>query len=323
MHFGKEDTLGTYRILTEKAESQLRLDKVLANRISELSRSRLQTLIKSGSVTIDKSVAKDPSQKVPAYAEIVVFVPQPTDPTPVAQAIPVPVIYQDENLIVVDKPSGLVVHPAPGNPDRTLVNALLAICGDSLSGIGGVRRPGIVHRLDKLTSGVMVAAKTDAAHQALSAMFAAHDLERVYYAVVHGVPRNRSGRLDGPIGRHPVHRKKMTVIRNGKTAVTHYRVKRILGDGTGSVIECRLETGRTHQIRVHMADMGHAVMGDPVYKSRRSTAPALQPIIRHLGRQALHAGVLGFRHPNKHKMMRFESPLPLDMENFLSAFEIL
>lgn len=277
----------------------------------------MKGLIQNGHVTVDGRAVTDPARKIRGPADIVVDVPPAEDPVPRPQAIAIPVLHEDPHLIIIDKPAGLVVHPAPGNPDRTLVNALLALLGDRLSGIGGVRRPGIVHRLDKDTSGLMVVAKTDAAHHGLADLFARHDLERAYVAVVQGVPAPRRSTVDAAIGRHPVHRKKMAVLAGGKRAITHYAVKYGIRDGQAALVECRLETGRTHQIRVHMAHIGHAVLGDPVYRTQRRPDSALADAARELGRQALHAGVLGFRHPVTGRNLRFESALPVDMERFL------
>jgi 23S rRNA pseudouridine1911/1915/1917 synthase len=235
-----------------------------------------------------------------------------------------PILFEDADLIVLDKPAGLVVHPAPGSPDRTLVNALLAHCGDSLSGIGGERRPGIVHRLDKDTSGVMVVAKTEGALAALSAAFAARDLDRAYLALCWGLPAMAEGRFEGPIGRDPRDRKRMAVVaRGGKPALTHWRVLR--GFGTGAaLLECRLATGRTHQIRVHLSAAGHPVVGDPLYLRRRpAAARALpEPVASRLldfPRQALHAARLGFRHPRTGQSLSFATDPPADMADLITV----
>ena len=245
---------------------------------------------------------------------------------PAAQSLPLDILYEDPDVIVLMKPPGMAVHPGPGTPDRTLVNALIAHCGDSLSGIGGVRRPGIVHRLDKDTSGLLVAAKTDLAHQGLAADFASHVIERAYLAVVWGIPSPRSGEIEGAIGRHPTNRKKMAIVaRGGKPALTRYRVVRPLGRGA-SLVECRLATGRTHQIRVHLTALGHPVIGDPVY-GRPTPArlallsPAQQQAARAMGRQALHAYRLGFRHPRSGEQLVWESDLPADIENLIESLE--
>jgi 23S rRNA pseudouridine1911/1915/1917 synthase len=237
------------------------------------------------------------------------------------------IVFEDAHLLVVDKPAGLVVHPAPGSPDRTLVNAVLAHCGESLAGIGGVRRPGIVHRLDKDTSGLLVVAKTELAHARLAAAFAAHDIDRIYVAVVWGVPQPRTGELAGRIGRSPRNRKKMAVLREGgKAAVTRYRVAHVFKD-VAAKVECRLATGRTHQIRVHMTEAGHPVIGDPVYGNSRSPGrlkalpPAARAAVAGFARQALHASVLGFRHPVTGEALRFTSRLPNDMLQLMNFLE--
>ena len=233
--------------------------------------------------------------------------------------------YEDEDLIVVDKPAGLVVHPAPGNPDKTLVNALVAHCGASLSGIGGVRRPGIVHRLDKDTSGLLVVAKNDSAHAGLSSLFATHNLERAYLALVWGSPAPAAGTIDGNIGRSPKNRKKMAIVtRGGRVARTHYKVREHLANNFWSLVECRLETGRTHQIRVHLAARGHTVVGDPLYGGRRrASANALPPraasALEGWQRQALHAYRLAFKHPLSAAYLEFTSEPPTDMQHLLAT----
>jgi 23S rRNA pseudouridine1911/1915/1917 synthase len=258
----------------------------------------------------------------------VVILPEPDDATPQAQAIPLDIRFEDAHLIVIDKPAGLVVHPAPGNPDGTLVNALIAHCGDSLIGIGGVRRPGIVHRLDKDTSGLIVAAKTELAHRALSTDFAARRIARAYAAIVWGVPLPAAGEIAGNIGRSMTNRKKMAVVDapRGKPAVTRYRTERAFGD-VAALIECRLLTGRTHQIRVHLAEHGHPLIGDPVYSGRhgrglgrRGTAA---DAAAYFQRQALHARHLGFRHPASSEYVAFDSDLPDDMKSLLVTLERL
>jgi 23S rRNA pseudouridine1911/1915/1917 synthase len=300
----------------------LRLDRALQARLPELSRSRLKQLILSGQVSDNGNVIRDPARKVKAGQTFVVILPEAEDATPQAQAIPLSICFEDAHLIVIDKPAGLVVHPAPGNPDGTLVNALLAHCGDSLAGIGGVRRPGIVHRLDKDTSGLIVAAKTDLAHRALSRDFAARRISRAYAAIVWGVPMPASGEIAGNIGRSVTNRKKMAVVAasRGKPAVTRYRFESAFGD-VAALIECRLLTGRTHQIRVHLAHKGHPLIGDPVYGGRagrtRSHTLAAFP------RQALHAKHLGFVHPATGEMLAFDSALPADMAELISNLERL
>lgn len=283
-------------------------------------------MIEAGRVAADGQTITEPSHRVKLGQTFSVRVPAAVDATPRPQAIALNIVYEDADIIVIDKPAGMVVHPAPGNPDATLVNALIAHCGASLSGIGGVRRPGIVHRIDKDTSGLVVAAKNDAAHAGLSALFARHDVERAYRAVVWGSPPKSSGQIEGNIGRDPRNRKKMTVRRaGGKTALTHYRVLRRFGDAA-SLIECRLATGRTHQIRVHLAHLGHGLIGDPVYGRSRSRRlgkldDAARAAVEGFGRQALHACLLGFVHPVSGVRLRFESPLPEDMTALIAALK--
>jgi len=304
-----------------------RLDRVLAAHLKELSRSRLKTLILAGHIAMDGRTIRDPDTRVNAGAEIVVAVPPPEPAIPAPETIPLAIVYEDDELIVIDKPRGLVVHPAAGNPTGTLVNALIAHCGASLSGVGGVRRPGIVHRLDKDTTGLMVVAKTDRAHRALAAQFADHGrsgpLQRGYLAFAWGVPDRPKGVIDKPIDRHPHARDKMAVREGGREALTHWEVvetfRRTDGDKVASLIECRLETGRTHQIRVHLASIGHPILGDDVYGAGfRTKAAHLTPTAREalgsLGRQALHAYLLGFEHPLENGYLEFRSELPADLE---------
>jgi 23S rRNA pseudouridine1911/1915/1917 synthase len=303
-----------------------RLDRFLARRLAGLSRSRLKQLIEAGCVSAGGATLSDPSQRVKPGQIFTVAVPAPTPATPEGQAIDLAIVYEDEDLIVVDKPAGMVVHPAPGNPDRTLVNALIAHCGASLSGIGGERRPGIVHRLDKDTSGLIVAAKNDATHQALAADFASRQIERRYVALVWGCPNPREGEITGAIGRHPVDRKRMAVVkRGGKAALTRYRVMEVLGLAA-SLVECRLATGRTHQIRVHMAATGHPLLGDPVYgretaDRRARLGPGGRAALAGFHRQALHAASLGFVHPRTRAALSFESPLPEDLTSLIKAMK--
>jgi 23S rRNA pseudouridine1911/1915/1917 synthase len=312
-----------------------RLDRALQRQLPELSRTRLKVLILSGQVASDRRLLRDPAQRASAGARVVVMLPEPDEATPAAQSIPLDIRFEDEHLIVVDKPAGMVVHPAPGNPEGTLVNALLAQCGASLSGIGGVRRPGIVHRLDKDTSGLLVAAKTDPAHRALSRDFAARRIERAYSAIVWGVPAPAVGEIVGNIGRSPFNRKKMAVVAEGrgKTAVTRYRVERRFGagaSGAAALIECRLLTGRTHQIRVHLAHIGHPLIGDPAYGTRAGR-PLAHPearggpagaAIAGFPRQALHARLLGFSHPVTGERLTFDSPMPADMVELVANLEL-
>ncbi|MFQ5955803.1 MAG: RluA family pseudouridine synthase, partial [Kiloniellales bacterium] len=275
----------------------------------------------------------DPARPVRAGQTFAIIVPETAPAIPRAQAIPLAVVYEDDDLVVVDKPAGLVVHPAPGNPDRTLVNALIAHCGASLSGIGGVRRPGIVHRLDKDTSGLMVVAKNDRTHRALAAQFKARTMDRAYKALVWGTPRPRRGEITGNIGRDPRHRKRMAVVRGtGKPATTRYRVLAAYGPAKGatepvaSLLECRLETGRTHQIRVHLASIGHPVVGDRTYGGahagrRARLTPVLSARLEALDRQALHADVIGFDHPRTRQRLQFFSQLPNDISRLISELE--
>ncbi|HEY3694231.1 MAG TPA: RluA family pseudouridine synthase [Phenylobacterium sp.] len=310
-----DDAILTLTLAAEEAGG--RLDKTLAERLPELSRARIQALLAEGRVSLGGQVLASASARAaPGAYAIAVPPPVPADPQP--QAIPLVVLYEDAHLVVVDKPAGMAAHPGPGVPDGTLVNALLHHCEGELSGIGGVARPGIVHRLDKDTSGVMVAAKTDAAHQGLSALFAAHDIDRAYVALTRGAPDPRRGTLEGRIARSAHDRKKMALVRSGgREAVTHYAVEQVFGPQARPLaarVACRLETGRTHQIRVHLASKGAPVLGDGVYGSG-PPAQAVREAMAAAGlaRQALHAAVLGFVHPVTRARLRFESPLPADM----------
>ncbi|MCW5724960.1 MAG: RluA family pseudouridine synthase [Maricaulaceae bacterium] len=316
-----------------------RLDRWLADAIPALSRSRVKALVEAGQLTLDGAVLADPAAKVIAGGRYVLSVPPPAPAIPKPESIPLSILYEDEHLIVVDKPAGMAVHPAAGNWTGTLVHALLHHCAGSLSGVGGVERPGIVHRLDKDTSGVLIAAKTDAAHQALSAQFAAHSAERVYIAFVRGAPQPREGRIETRLARSPHDRKKMAVVKNphstaGKIAVTNYRVIKGYGKGgakpllglIASMVECRLETGRTHQIRAHMAHIGCPLLGDPVYGKGRGAALAKLEggkEFKDFRRQALHAAVLGFDHPATGERLRFETPLPKDLQRLEAFLETL
>ena len=294
---------------------------------TSLSRSRLKNMILDGDVTVNEAPQRDPSASVRVGDAICLTIPPPAAATPQAQDIPLEILYEDDHIIVINKPVGLVTHPAPGTPDGTLVNALIAHCGDSLTGIGGEKRPGIVHRLDKDTSGVMMAAKTAEAHQVLTDMFAAHDLDRVYTAIVWGLPQQRQMTIDAPIGRSSRDRKKMTITEKGRHAITHLDFTRSLPP-LASVAECRLETGRTHQIRVHMAHIGHGIIGDPHYgrpmRSGQMPDNALRAALadlRAFKRQALHASLLGFAHPITGEEMHFTTPIPQDMQDLLIGLE--
>jgi 23S rRNA pseudouridine1911/1915/1917 synthase len=302
--------------LVEVADAGGRLDKVLADLVSELSRGRIQALMAAGLVTRDGRPVTDASVKALA-GTYEISIPAPVAAEPQPEAIPLSVLYEDAHLIVIDKPAGMAAHPGPGTESGTLVNALLHYCGDSLSGIGGVLRPGIVHRLDKDTSGVMVAAKSDAAHAGLSALFATHDIERAYIAFTRGAPTPASGTIHTQIGRSSHDRKKMAVLKSGgREAITHYQVEQAFGGikPVAARVRCVLETGRTHQIRVHLASKGAPCLGDPVYGSG-APVNAVRAVIDEagLGRQALHAAVLGFVHPVTGERLRFETPLPADM----------
>lgn len=315
-----------------------RLDQWLAATLKDLSRSRVQALIKAGAVTLGDAAIREPARKVVVGERFAVAMPEPEEPEPKGEAIPLDILYEDDEIVVINKPAGLVVHPGAGNWTGTLVNALIHHCGDSLSGIGGVRRPGIVHRLDKETSGVMVVAKTDQAHRALSEAFADHGrsggLERAYLALVWGAPPRETGTVDAPLGRARDRVLRAVVPKDrddARHAVTHYRVLERFpptGEAFASLVECRLETGRTHQIRVHMAHIGHPVVGDPDYgKAFRTKANRLPEPARSAAaafpRQALHAGLLAFRHPTTHMSLSFEAPLPADMRELVGAFSKL
>jgi 23S rRNA pseudouridine1911/1915/1917 synthase len=315
-----------------------RLDRVLAAHVVELSRTRLKALIEAGAVAVDGRTIRDPGHRVNSGTAILIDIPPAAPAKPVAEPIPLNVVYEDADIIVIDKPKGLVVHPAAGNWTGTLVNALIAHCGDSLSGIGGERRPGIVHRLDKDTTGLMVVAKNDRAHRGLAAQFAGHGrdggpFERSYLAFVWGAPDRPRGIIDRPIERHKVARDRMAVREGGREAVTHWDVIERYrgnnearragkagrpGDPVASLLACRLETGRTHQIRVHLASIGHPLLGDEVYGPGFRTKAALLPeeaqaALKALGRQALHAHILTIEHPITGKILRFRSELPPDL----------
>jgi len=326
----------------EPDEAGERLDRVLARHFADhpaaLSRSRLKALIEAGAVVLDGKAIRDPSHRVNSGAAIAIDLPPPQPARPAAEPIPLNVVYEDDDIIVINKPRNLVVHPAAGNWTGTLVNALIAHCGESLSGIGGERRPGIVHRLDKDTTGLMVVAKNDKAHRALAAQFADHgkssaSFERSYLAFVWGAPDRPHGSIDRPIDRDPKVRDRMTVREGGREAVTHWQVlERYCGKPaktgkTGpvaSLLACRLETGRTHQIRVHLASIGHPLLGDTVYGSGFRTKSSLLPpdaqaALAGLGRQALHAHILVVKHPASEEVLRFRSELPRDLARLRDA----
>jgi 23S rRNA pseudouridine1911/1915/1917 synthase len=283
-----------------------------------MSRERLKSLVKSGALQTKDRPVRDPALKVRGDEEFRLSVPEPTPAHNVPQDIPLRIVFEDEHLLVVDKPAGLVVHPAAGNPDGTLVNALLHHCGGSLSGIGGVARPGIVHRIDKDTSGLLLVAKTDVAHEGLAKQFAAHSIERRYLALVNGVPKTAEGIVDAPLARSSTNRKKISIVEGsrGKRAVTHWRRLQILREA--ALVECRLETGRTHQVRVHMASLGHPLLGDPVYgRSGKNNRELLKSLNFH--RQALHAAEIGFTHPVTKHRLSFASGMPADMQELFTA----
>jgi 23S rRNA pseudouridine1911/1915/1917 synthase len=327
-------------LLVPSEEAGERLDRVLARHVAELSRSRLKALIEAGAVAVDGRTIRDPSHRVNSGAAIALDVPEPEPAKPAPESIPLKVVYEDDDVIVIDKPKNLVVHPAAGNWTGTLVNALTAHCGDSLSGIGGERRPGIVHRLDKDTTGLMVAAKNDRAHRSLAAQFADHGrsgepFERRYLAFVWGAPERPHGVIDAPIDRNPRARDRMAIRPGGREAVTHWRVLERYGgepapaaggkaktskvaEPVASLLECRLETGRTHQIRVHLASIGHPIMGDDTYGAGFRTKagllpPGAQAALADLGRQALHSYILTVGHPKSGEILTFRSELPADL----------
>jgi 23S rRNA pseudouridine1911/1915/1917 synthase len=346
----KPDERGVYSFTVGADDAGARIDKWLSERIEALTRTRLKALIEDGALSRDGAVFSDPSWKLRDGESFMLAPPPVEDPEPAPEAIPLDVVFEDADLIVVNKPAGLVVHPAAGNWSGTLVNALIHHCGNSLSGVGGVARPGIVHRIDKDTSGLLVVAKNDAAHQGLGAAFSAHDIDRVYEAVAVGAPRPGFGTIDAPLGRASSDRKKMTVVDGwdydddgeavprvgARHAVTHYKViesygrtrAKLKGDALASLIECRLETGRTHQIRVHMASIGHPLIGDQTYgrgpglgglKPGEPEADHALAVLKNFRRQALHAKMLGFTHPVTGNAMRFESAPPEDFSTLVAA----
>lgn len=304
-------------------QAKMRLDKFLAVCFPQFSRSGAARIIEADRVRLvgdpERILAVDDKVKVGDVYEMTPPEAVPAHPEP--EAIPLDILYEDDDLLVVNKPAGLVVHPGAGNPRGTLVNALLAHCHDSLSGIGGVKRPGIVHRIDKDTSGILVVAKNDWTHQRLSEQFAEHTIERIYQAFVWGYVQKTTGVVVGDIGRSPQNRQKMAIVtRNGKRAVTHYERVAVFGGGVASHIQCILETGRTHQIRVHMASIGHSLIGDPLYGVVPRGAP---DCAKYFPRQALHAGFLGFTHPRTDERLCFEAPMPSDMAELKEALAAL
>ncbi|MBL8676099.1 MAG: RluA family pseudouridine synthase [Alphaproteobacteria bacterium] len=313
----------TYRV--EKDAQFLRLDKFLAEKSFNLSRTRIKDLIQKGFVLINDQVTSDVALKVKEGQVIQIIIPPLIDSIPAPENIPLDILYEDDDLIVINKSAGLVVHPAPGNPKGTLVNALLNHCRTSLSGINGVRRPGIVHRLDKETSGLMVAAKNDSAHQSLAHQLATREMSRIYQAIVWGVLRPLEGNIEGSIGRDPHRRQRMALHEKGKFARTHYKTLEIFGR-IASLVECRLDTGRTHQIRVHMASKGHSLLGDPLYGKRPRAIPVLLKETLDIQwpkkRQALHAKELSFIHPTTQEKLTFSTNLPQDIRNLLDVLQL-
>jgi 23S rRNA pseudouridine1911/1915/1917 synthase len=320
------ETVRSWVVAAEAAPG--RVDRVLADGFGDLSRSRIQALIGQGRVNSAGRTITDSAERVKSGQVLELRIPAPEPARPEAQALPLVIVYEDQHLLVLDKPAGLVVHPAPGNPDHTLVNALLAHCAGGLSGVGGVLRPGIVHRLDKETSGLMVVAKTDRAHAGLSAQFADRSLSRTYQALVWGVPVPAAGEISGAIGRNPGDRKSMAVVASGgKPATTRYRVMQGFAAPV-ALVECRLLTGRTHQIRVHLAAIGHGVIGDPLYGHApaparlKSWPAAVREALLGFPRQALHARAIEFLHPLSGQRMAFSCGLPPDMAELIALLEI-
>jgi 23S rRNA pseudouridine1911/1915/1917 synthase len=316
-------------IICSPDQPKCRIDKFITEHITEgsYSRSRIKTLIQEGHLSCDGRTLDDPSVSVKPGCSYQLTIPAIIDDIPQAEDIKLDILYEDNDLIIINKPAGLVVHPAPGSRNGTLVNALLHHCGRSLTGIGGVARPGIVHRLDKYTSGVMVAAKSQEAHHGLSTLFAKHRIHRKYEALCWGVPSEMTGTIDAPLGRHSVDRKKQTIRENGRSAITHYRVIKLFPP-FGCHIECSLETGRTHQIRVHLTSIGHSIIGDAVYGRPQRVAQMPDKIsrqalatIRAFERQALHASELGFIHPVTKQELAFKAPFPEDLKNLHTILE--
>jgi 23S rRNA pseudouridine1911/1915/1917 synthase len=311
----------TIDVRLEPAFAGWRLDRALAAAVPTLSRERLKALIRGGAVDTLGAALRDPAIKVRGDESLRIAVPEPRPAHNEPQDIPLTIVFEDEHLLVVDKPAGLVVHPAAGNFDGTLVNALLHHCTGKLSGIGGVARPGIVHRIDKDTSGLLVVAKTDIAHEGLAKQFAAHSIDRRYVAIVSGVPLVGAGTVDAPLARSAANRKKIAIVgaSRGKRAVTHWKRLEVLKDS--ALLECRLETGRTHQVRVHMASIGHPLLGDPAYGR---SGKAHGKLLKQLGfeRQALHAAELGFTHPVTKRKLSFASAMPPDMQELMRALGV-
>jgi len=318
-----KDIKTTYTVEVTKNKAGVRLDKFLATELETLSRARLQALMAQRCVFLGDNAAQNPSGKVKCGEIYVVKIPPVVAAEPKPQDIPLDVVYEDDDVIVIDKPPGLVVHPAAGNADGTLVNALLAHCGSSLSGIGGVARPGIVHRLDKGTGGLIIAAKNDAAHEGLSRQFADHSMDRAYYALVWGVPAPPIGEIEGNIGRSPKNRKKMAIVeRGGKYALTRFKVIKAFGN-IAALVECRLATGRTHQIRVHLTSIGHPLIGDPVYGGgkRKGLSDAAREAVDAIDHQALYAYELGFIHPKTQEKVFLKRDKPKFINDIYEELE--
>jgi len=310
----------TIEVDLEPAHAGWRLDRALAAAVPTLSRERFKALVRSGALTSQGTAVRDPAAKVSGGERFCLEIPEPEPAHNLPQDIPLDIVFEDPHLLVVDKPAGLVVHPAAGNRDGTLVNALLHHCGGSLSGIGGVARPGIVHRIDKDTSGLLVVAKTDVAHEGLAKQFAAHSIERKYLAIVSGVPKASHGTIDAPLARSAANRKKIAIVEGsrGKRAVTHWKRLEMLDDS--ALVECSLETGRTHQVRVHMASIGHPLLGDPVYGRSKGHRDLLKSLGFH--RQALHAAHLAFTHPVTKHRLSFSSGMPADMQELFNQLRV-
>lgn len=318
------NTIDSTLLVTSVQEkyNNLRLDRFLSKTYQNYSRSRIKALIEQGHCKRNHVPIKNPSTPIKTNDKIELQIPEVKEYSLIPQDIPLEILFEDNHLIVINKPAGLVVHPAPGNENGTLVNALLAHCGDSLSGIGGEKRPGIIHRLDKDTSGVMVVAKSEQALSKLSADFADRTINRLYHAICWGIPNPSPGSIEGNIGRDPYDRKKMTIVKKGgKYAKTNYKIQKIINPAV-SFIQCKLDTGRTHQIRVHLSKQGHPLIGDPVYLKRIPAIAKILPIdqrneLLDFPRQALHATLLGFNHPISNKYHEFETSLPQDMERLI------
>ncbi len=319
------ETENIFSAQVKDEEAGQRLDKWLAAVLPSLSRTRISGLLKAGALALNSAPVTDAAYKIKAGEIFSLCVPEPEEALPSPEKIALEILYEDDDLVVVNKPAGMVVHPGAGNHEGTLVNALLFHCRDSLSGIGGVKRPGIVHRIDKETSGILVVAKNDEAHHGLAEQFENHSIERMYQAVLWGLPNPLAGTICGNIGRSKVNRQKMTILKSGgKEAVTHYKVTEILQSRALCLAECRLETGRTHQIRVHLTSLGHPLVGDKVYGGRQKYAKNIlraeaKDAVETFPRQALHAAVLGFKHPKTGEHLYFKAEMPEDMKNLLQV----